>query len=115
MLEVQTQERKGCVWMMTAVFSLGFAPYMLRRHDRQLPWQLTDDEMVLRNGTRIPWSQFTGASGTRVLFGDTYIGTRWVLRHAGGKVEVQTDKLQNPDAVMQFILARIPAQAPPTG
>lgn len=109
MLEVRPQERKGCVWMMASVFSLGFAPMMLRRHERQLPWQLTDEEMVLRNGTRIPWSQFTGASGTKVYFKDTYIGTRWILQHPGGKVEIQTDKIHDADPVMQFILARIPA------
>ena len=111
MLEVRPQERKGCVWMMAAVFSLGFAPLMLRRHERQLPWQLTDEEMVLRNGTRIPWNQFTGASGTKVLFRDTHIGTRWILKHAGGKVEVQTDKIHDADAVMRFILARIPGSS----
>jgi hypothetical protein len=109
MLEVRPLERKGCVWMMVSVFSLGFAPMMLRRMERQLPAQLTDTEMVLRNGTRIPWSLFTGASGTRVLFKDTYIGTRWILKHAGGKVEIPTDKIHNPDEVMQFILNRVPA------
>lgn len=112
MLEVRPQERKGCVWMMASVFSLGFAPLMLRRMERQLPFQLTDDEMVLRNGTRIPWSRFTGASGTRVLFRDTYIGTRWILKHTGGTVEVPTDKIHDPDTVMQFILSRIPGQPP---
>lgn len=110
MLEVRPQERKGCVWMMASVFSLGFAPMMVRRHEKQLPRQLTDEEMVLRNGTRIPWSHFTGASGTKVFIHETYVGTRWILKHAGGKVEIQTDKIHDPDTVMQFILARIPAQ-----
>lgn len=111
MMEVRTQERKGCVWMMASVFSLGLAPLLMRRLEAQLPHQLTDDAMVLRNGTRIPWSQFTGAQGTRVLLNETYIGTRWILKHSGGKVEIQTDKIQNADQVMQFILSRIPAPA----
>jgi hypothetical protein len=110
MLEVQVRERKGCVWLMGSVFSLGLMPLMLRRLERQLPARFSDDEMVLRNGTRIPWSQFTGGSGTRVMMNDTYIGTRWILKHAGGKVEIQTDKIENPDEVMRFILARIPGQ-----
>ena len=112
MLEVRPQERKGCMWTMLSVFSLGVAPMMLRRHEKQLPWQLTDEEMVLRNGTRIPWSQFTSASGTRVFLQDTYVGTRWILKHAGGKVQIQTNQIHDADPVMQFILARIPA--PPT-
>ena len=111
MLEVRMQERKGCVWLMASVFSLGLVPLLMRRLGAQMPVQLTDDEMVLRNGTRIPWGQFTGASGTKIFFKDTYIGTRWILKHARGKVEIPTDKIHDPDQVMQFILSRIPAPA----
>jgi hypothetical protein len=112
MLQVQPRERKGCGWMMAAVFSLGITPLMLRRLDRQLPAQLTDDEMVLRNGRRIPWSQFTDAKGTQVYFEESYIGTRWILRHTGGRVEIPTDKIHDPEEVMKFILSRIPGRRP---
>ena len=116
MLEVRTQERKGCVWTMASVFSLGLAPFFIRRVEQQLPAQLTDDAMVLRNGTRIPWGQFTGTKGTRILLNDTYIGTRWILTHSGGKVQIQTNTIYDADQVMEFIFNHLPAQAlPPAG
>lgn len=113
MLEVRTQERKGCVWMMLSVFSLGLAPFFIRRVERQLPAQLDDDAMVLRNGTRIPWSQFTGAQGTRILLNGTYVGTRWILKHTGGKVQIQTNTIHDADQVMEFIFGHLPAGAVP--
>ncbi|HEU0300362.1 MAG TPA: hypothetical protein VFR37_12925 [Longimicrobium sp.] len=113
MLEVRSQERKGCLWTSAAVLSLGLGPLIWRRLEAQLPHQLTDDEMVLRNGTRIPWSQFTSARGTRILMNDTYIGTRWILTHAGGKVQIQTNTIHDADQVMQFILGHLPAAALP--
>jgi hypothetical protein len=111
MITVRPVERKGCLWTAGGVLSLGLMPLLLRAHERQLPATLTDEEMVLRNGKRIPWSQFTGATGTKVYLEKTYVGTRWILKHPGGKVVIQTNQIHDPDQVMEFIMSHLPPQA----
>lgn len=111
MLEVRTVEKKGCLMTTASVLSLGVLPLLMRMHYNQLPATLTEDGMVLRNGRHIRWSDFTRVKGTRIFVNQTYIGTAWVLKHAGGKVQIRTDNLANADEVMQFILSHVPQQA----
>ena len=111
MLEVRTRDRKGCLWLTGNVLSLGVLPLVMRANERQLPAQLTDTEMVLRNGKRIPWGDFTRAESLKVYLGSAYVGTRWVLKHRGGKVMLGTERLEDSDRVMEFILRHLPPQA----
>jgi hypothetical protein len=110
-MDVRLIEKKGCAWIAASVFSLGLAPLLANRHARQSPVRLTEEEMVLRNGTRIPWDQFSGVTATKVYLNKRYIRTRYVLKHTRGKVMVENDGMYDADRVIEFVLAHVPPQA----
>jgi hypothetical protein len=105
----------GCLDYLGCVLSLGFLPLFLWFYRRQLPARLTEEAMVLRSGKEIPWSQFTRAKATKFYYGNAFIGTRYELWHPTGKVEIGTDKVQNAQAVEQFVLSHLPRSAVDSG
>jgi hypothetical protein len=111
MIEVRLIENKGCVWVMGAVFSLGLLPLLAGRAARTTPERLTEEEMILRNGTRIPWGQFTGAKATEVFLNRRYIRTRYVFTYTGGTVALENDRVHDSERVIGYILAHLPPQA----
>ncbi len=114
-MEIELIHNRGCLWVATAVLSLGLAPMITGRYYRQVPVRLSDEGMTLRNGRRIPWSAFTRVSATDIYLGSglskRYMKTRYVLRHTGGKVDLQTDTIRDADRVIAYILERVPPQA----
>lgn len=114
-VEVELIRNKGCMWAATAVLSLGLAPLVVGRYYRQAPRRLTEEEMTLQNGQRLPWSAFTRVTATDIYLGSglskRYMKTRYVLQHSKGKVDVQTDTLRDADRVIAFILDHVPPQA----
>src|SRR5690606_25532202 len=114
-MEVQYNERKGCVWVAGAVFSLGLLSLLNRRADRQAPVRLTEDEMVLRNGRRIPWSTFNRVTATDVYLGSglskRYVRTVYALKYPEGTIRLATDYLRDADRVVDFVLSHVPPEA----
>lgn len=114
-MEVQYNERKGCVWVAGAVLSLGLLPLLNRRADRQAPVRLTEDEMVLRNGRRIPWSTFNRVTATDVYLGSglskRYVRTVYALKYPEGTIRLATDSLRDADRVVDFVLSHVPPEA----
>lgn len=114
-MEIEPVHNRGCLWLFTAVASLGLAPLIAGRYYRQMPQRLSDDGMTLRNGRQIPWSAFTRVAATDIYLGSglnkRYMKTRYVLTYAGGKVDLQTDTIRDADRVMAYVLERVPPQA----
>ncbi len=114
-MEIEPVHNRGCLWLFTAVASLGLAPLIAGRYYRQMPHRLSDEGITLRNGTRIPWSTVTRVAATDIYLGSglskRYMKTRYVITHAGGNVDLQTDTIRRPDEVVAYILERVPPQA----
>jgi hypothetical protein len=103
-----TYRSKGCLDIFASVLSLGLLPLMLWLQRQRMPAQLTDELMILHNGTQIPWSAYTKATATKVFLNRRYIGTRFVFTHPSGKVELPTDRVEQPQVVTDFILRHLP-------
>ncbi len=69
----------GCVGGIGAVLSLGLLPLLRRSQEAQFPASLTDDAMILRNGTRIPWTAFTRVKATDAYVNRAYQHTLYEL------------------------------------
>lgn len=106
--------RFGCLDGIGCVFSLGLLPLLLWFSMRQSPTQLTEQEMILSNGKRIPWDQFTSAKATDMYFKGSasskgaYMGTRFNLKHAGGTIKFSTNRMDNGREVVQYIYNHVP-------
>jgi hypothetical protein len=97
-----------CLDYIAGVLSLGCLPLFFWFYRRQLPARLTEEGMVLRSGRQIPWSAFTKLKATEVHYGDALVGTRYELWHSSGKVEIGTDKIQNAQAIVDYVMAHLP-------
>lgn len=98
----------GCAEKLAAVFSFGLSVLVLRSYRRQLPARLTDDSMLLRDGREIPWNRFTRIQATDVYYRRVFIGTRYQLWYQGGKNEFATNKIEDSQAVVAFVIAHLP-------
>ncbi|HYE95885.1 MAG TPA: hypothetical protein VD962_06715 [Rubricoccaceae bacterium] len=111
MIEVRLIEKKGCAWVAGSVFSLGLLPLFAARQTQRSPERLTVDEMILRNGTCIPWGQFTRVTITEVYLNRRYIRTQYALKYPGGTVLLANDAMYDADRVIQFVLDHVPPEA----
>ncbi len=100
----------GCADKLGCVLSFGLLPLLAMSRRKQTPSSLTEQEMILTNGQHIPWSNFTHVQATDVYLNRGFIGTRYVLKHTGGKVAFGTDKIANAEDTVRFIRAHLPAQ-----
>jgi hypothetical protein len=106
----------GCLDSVGCVLSLGLLPLFLWLNRRGTPVRLTEEEMILSNGQRIPWNSFTSVKATQMYFKGTrsskgsYTGTRFNMKHSGGKVNFATSRVENEREVVQFILSHVPRQ-----
>jgi hypothetical protein len=93
-----------------AVFTLGVAPLGQWINERSWPKQVDDQGLLTRGGTRIAWSEFTRAVKviTRVNSGTI---ERYDLHSPQGKVVVAAYRLEDGDAVMNYIWQRLPDAA----
>jgi hypothetical protein len=101
-------KKGGCAEQMGCVFSLGLLPLMLAQQRKQMPISLTEAEMVLKNGTRIPWGNFTRMTATDVYLNRAFVRTQYALNHTNGKVMFGSDKIENSQEVIQFMLNHLP-------
>jgi hypothetical protein len=97
-----------CLDCLASVLSLGFLPLFFWFYRRQMPAKLTEEGMILGSGRAIPWGDFTRVKITDHYFRDAFVGTRYLLWHRHGRVEIGTDKVQNSQAVMQHIMNHLP-------
>src|SRR4026207_1306704 len=95
-------KKGGCAEQAGCVFSLGLLPLMLAQQRKQMPVSFTDAEMVLKNGTQIPWSNFTRMTATDVYLNRAFVRTQYALNHTSGKVTFGSDKIENSQEVVQF-------------
>jgi len=100
----------GCVERLGAVLSFGLLPLVRRSVMRQYPATLTDDTMILRNGTRIAWSAFTRFRHTDAYVQGVYVNTTYELWHAAGRLHFSTRQIVDADAVVRFVLGHLPAE-----
>lgn len=105
----------GCATKLGTVLSLGLLPIVQRSQFRQFPASLDDRGMVLRNGIRIPWQSFTRFRSTGAYVNKTYINTTYELRHPGGTVRFLSNQVEDAEAVVAFILSRLPPEVIPRG
>ncbi len=98
----------GCVGQLGAVLSLGLLPLLKRSQEAQFPASFTDDAMILRNGTRIPWTAFTRIKATDVYLNRAYQHTLYELWHPGGRLHFPTHRIDDADSVVKFILGHLP-------
>lgn len=101
-------KKGGCTEQLGCVFSLGLLPLMLAMQRNQMPVTFSDTEMILKNGTRIPWANFTRMTATDVYLNRSFVRTQYVLNHANGKVAFGSDKIENAQEVVQFMLGHLP-------
>ena len=99
----------GCIEKFAILASFGLAGLMLKIHRNQLPRTMTETEMVLRNGTRIPWSTFKRIQVTEIRVHGVPVGTQYMLWHDRGKVVIMDNKILEPQAVIEFMSRRLPS------
>lgn len=101
----------GCLHLIATVLSFGLASVIVRSQLRQYPASLSAEGMILRNGMRIPWSAFTRYRATEHYVQGMYLNTDYVLWHGGGRIAFAARQIEDPDAVVRFILAHLPPEA----
>ncbi len=103
----------GCVDMAVAVGSFGMVPVYLYFYRRKMPGRLTEEAMILRDGTVVPWGRFKRTKRTDIYYGprEVFTGSRYQLWYEGGKVQFGTPMLANADPVVAFIFSHLPAEA----
>jgi len=101
----------GCAGQAGGCLSFGLLNLVMKSQNRQYPLMLTEDEMILRNGTRIAWRDFTRLKVTDILLNGAYQHTQYELWHPGGRIHFASHRIEDAEAVAGFVIAHLPPQA----
>ena len=113
-MEVQLRP-PGCLHRLGTALSFGLLPVLLRSQQTQYPASLSEDSMILRSGVRIPWSAFKRYRATELYVRGIHMNTQYELWHSSGRVYFAARQIEDPDAVVRFILAHLPPEAMQAG
>ena len=107
-MEIQARQLPFGTMVILGLFSMGVAPWAIWRSMRTWPAQADEEGMTLRNGTRIPWTDFTQIRKVDVMLNGRKVSQRFDLRWPKGKVSIVPDRLFEGDTVAQYVWDRLP-------
>jgi len=112
-MDVKIIPISGCLQVVLAVLTLGVAPLAQWIVQRGWPKTLDEQGLVTRGGKRIAWSEFTKIVRvrTQVTQGSSSTVEHFDLHSPKGKVSVAAYRLENGDAVLDYIWQRLPEAA----
>jgi hypothetical protein len=105
----------SCVDYVASGLSCGCLPALLLFYWWRLPARLTEEGVVLRSGRLVPWGNFRRAQATDFYYHGVFRGTRYQLWHTAGRVEIDTDRIRDPEAVVRFLRDHLPPTVSETG
>ncbi len=100
--------RLSCLDYVASALSCGCLPALLLFYWWRLPAKLTREGVLLRSGRLIPWDNFRRARATDFYYHGVFRGTRYQLWHIAGRVEINTDRIQDPQVVVRFLRDHLP-------
>lgn len=101
----------GCLMIVGGLFSFGVFPLLVWLDRRKYPAAVDDDGMLLRNGTKVPWGEFTRAQITKVHVNGRYVTDRLDLWHSHGTTKMDYRFVEDAPRVVDFIVRHLPARA----
>jgi len=109
-ISIQYRKLSGCLSLILGVMSLGVANLAIWLTSRKWPVLADESGVVLGNGKRIAWERIqrvvhvtTNVSGTVVH--------RFTFELDRGSWMLPYERLVNPQPVLDFVMARVPASA----
>ncbi len=108
-VEIQPRQLPFGTMVVLGLFSLGVAPWAIWRTMRRWPARVDEQGMTLRNGTHIPWTDFTQIRKVDVMLNGRKVSERFDLRSPQGKVSIVPDRLFDGNAVANYVWEQLPA------
>lgn len=109
-MDVQIKPMSKLVMFILGVFTLGTAPLAIKMTERKWPKRLDEDGLVTRAGKRIRWDEFTKTVKVVTRSGPV-ITERYDLHSSNGQVQFVAHRLENSEAVFQYIWDHLPVEA----
>jgi len=109
-MDVHVKPLSKSVMFMLGVFTLGVAPIAIKLAERKWPELVDEDGLVTRAGKRIRWDEFTKVVKIITRSGPV-ITERYELRSSNGRVQFVAHRLENSEAVFQYIWEHLPEEA----
>jgi len=111
-MEIKIKPLSGCLRVFLGVMTLGVAPLLARLNERNWPQAVDDQGLLTRGGMHIAWQEFSRITKVTTTINNSGPGVvHYELKHPKGKVIVAPYRLENGDAVLDFIWERLPEQA----
>ncbi len=112
-MDVKIRPLPGCMNVFLAVLTLGVAPLGKWIVERSWPRRVDEEGIETRGGKRIPWASFTRAVRvlTRVTQGSSSTVEHYELHSPQGKVNVAAYRLEDGEAILDYIWQHLPEAA----
>lgn len=108
-MDVRTKPLSKSVMFLLGVFTLGAAPIAIKLTERKWPKLVDEDGLVTRAGKRIRWDEFTKIVKVVTRSGPV-ITERYELRSSNGRVQFVAHRVENSEAVFQYIWDHLPPE-----
>lgn len=109
-MDVKIRPISGYLTVFLTVTTLGVVPLAKWMSERSWPKQVDDQGLVTRSGTRIAWGEFTKVVKVITTVASKTIA-RFDLFSPQGKVVVAAYRLEDGDALLNYIWRRLPDTA----
>jgi len=113
MMEIDYAKPPGCLMVVLGVCTLGVANLIIHLKSRRWPALADDQGLRLRDGTRIPWTEFTGAQEVTTDVGGTVVRRLDLHTKQSGTVQFPFERAHDAQRAVDTLLARMPGAAPP--
>lgn len=99
----------GCLWWPAVIASFGLVLLITKMVERSFVARMDDDGFTTRGGKRIAWREVTSVRRVQTLLNGRLASDALRLTSARGSVSLPLSRTDNPAAVYDYAISRLPA------
>ena len=99
----------GCVWWPSVIASFGLAYVLTKRAERSYIARMDDNGFTTRGGKQVAWQEVTGVRREKTTLNGQLANDNLRLETARGTVFLPLFRTDNPVAVYDYAVRRLPA------